>query len=469
MRALLMVATCLAASSCSTLAANRFDPARVIGVAAGFVAHELCGGVFTAGLDPGPLFSEAIAPVMGPAASLASYEIDSTNHRVIARIAGLGPAIAQWRAGAGCVMLNGPQIDRADIGLSRTSLAPPTIAGSEAVAAASPALATAIDRAFAETTFPPHRFTKAVVIVHNGKIIAERYAPGYGVDTPIHGWSMTKSVTNALLGILVRQNKINMHAPAPVRAWTAADDPRHAITPDQLLRMESGLDTGQSLTAGVSDTFNPASQMLYDEPDMGAFAEAAPLLRPPGEKWNYTNGDTQILSAIIRNQVGGDGASVREFVNRELFGPLGMEHSTLELDGAGSPVGSSMMWASPRDWARLGLLYLNDGTVGGRRILPVGWADYSARASANADWAGYGAGFWTNRDEGPGARRRKEHGMPADSYIARGSQGQYVVIVPSKNLIVVRMGYAHNALDDVDAVAHLVGEIVAMVDSGKPM
>ena len=145
-------------------------------------------------------------------------------------------------------------------------------------------------------------------------VIAERYAPGYGVDTPIIGWSATKSVTNALIGIIVRQGKLSLDGPAPIAAWADPRDPRHAITLDNLLRMNSGLDIGQSLTAGATEAFDPSAQMVFDERDMAAFAARAPLRARPGTAWNYANGNTLLLSRLIRDQTGGsvrDGARLR--------------------------------------------------------------------------------------------------------------------------------------------------------------
>ena len=222
------------------------------------------------------------------------------------------------------------------------------------------------------------------MILHDGHIVAERYAPGYDPETPQIGWSETKSVTNALIGILVRQKKLTVEAPAPVAAWRDPKDPRHAMTIDNLLRMNSGIEFGQSLHADWRSAFDPSAQMRFDMADEAAFAETAELGTAPGTRWNYTNGNTMLLARLIRDQAGGDAASVLRFAHRELFDKLGMEHVTLEFDGAGTPIGSSHMWASARDWARFGQFYLDDGVVGGERILPEGWVDYSARLTPAA-------------------------------------------------------------------------------------
>ena len=379
-----------------------------------------------------------------------------------ASFSGLAQARAIDRGPLGCLVLHGEP--PAPVALPAQVPAPPLlpdIAGPAIVEPAQPALQQALDRAFAETAAPPHRNTKAVVVVHNGRVIAERYAPGYGIDTQVIGWSATKSVTNALIGILVRQGKLSVEGPAPIAAWADPEDPRHAISIDNLLRMNSGLDIGDSLTARVSTAFDPSAYMVFGVRDMAAFAEKAPLKAAPGTEWNYTNGNTLLLSRIIRDRTGGDAASVLAFARRELFDKLGMRHVTLEFDAAGTPIGSSHMLASARDWARFGLLYLNDGVVGGERLLPPGWVDYSAAPTPGSETYGYAAGFWTNRGDGEGQRYRIARGIPADAFFARGAMGQYVIVVPSQRLVVVRLGSAFTPRDDMDVVARLVADVIA--------
>jgi CubicO group peptidase (beta-lactamase class C family) len=206
--------------------------------------------------------------------------------------------------------------------------------------------------------------------------------------------------------------------------------------------------------------FDPAARMLFVEPDMAAFAASRPLAHPPGTHWNYADPNTVLLSRIVRDLAGGSPENTRGFIQRELFDKLGMQHATFEFDASGTPIGGSHLWASARDWARLGLLYLNDGVVGGERLLPEGWVAYSATQTPGAEYVGYGAGFWTNRGGGYGASYRRDAGMPADAFMARGSHGQYVVIVPSRQLVVVRLGPAWTPRDDMDTVARLTREVI---------
>jgi CubicO group peptidase (beta-lactamase class C family) len=299
-----------------------------------------------------------------------------------------------------------------------------------------------------------------VVVVKDGRIVAERYAEGFGIDTPILGFSATKSVTSALVGILVRQGKLALDRPAPVATWQGAGDPRGAITVDHLLRHTAGLALGNSLSASLGSALEPVNRMKYVEADMAGYAESFGIETPPGSAWNYNDGNSLIVSQLIRDAVGGHAGDVLRFARTELFDPLGMHGVTLEFDAAGTPEGSTQMLAPARDWARFGMLYLNDGVAGDKRILPEGWVKYSASATPDA-WVGYGAGFWTNHGDSYGATYRIELGWPRDAFFAKGTIGQYVIVIPSERLVIVRLGVSPNWPLDADGVTRLVSDVVA--------
>jgi CubicO group peptidase (beta-lactamase class C family) len=204
--------------------------------------------------------------------------------------------------------------------------------------------------------------------------------------------------------------------------------------------------------------------MKYIENDKAAYAESMGLETTPGTSWNYHDGNTVILSKLIRDAVGGNSANVLRFARTELFDPLGMRSVTLEFDASGTPEGSSQMLAPARDWARFGQLYLNDGVVGGKRILPEGWVSYSASPTPNA-FVGYGAGFWTNLADSFGAAYRIAHGWPRDAFFAKGTIGQYVIVIPSEHLVIVRFGRSPNWPRDADGVSRLVSDVVAAIGS----
>ncbi len=442
-------------------------PDRALRVATGFTSYTLCAEVFVSGLDPEQVYAETLEPVPGIRwlGWALRYRVDVPHRQVRTTLAGAFQSRAVHRDGRGCLVVHGTE--PTDVTVPRNAVANgqasgvlvPEIAGPAVVAAADDGLRAALDRAFAEPDRPPYRWTKAVVVVHDGRVVAERYAPGYGVGTPLLGYSVTKSVINALIGVLVRQGRLSIGQPAPVPAWREPSDPRHAITIDQLLRMTSGLALGNSL--GVRHKgWDPSARMLFLERDMAGYAESVSLEAAPGSTWNYADGNTLILSRIIRDAVGGRAGDVLQFARRELFDPLGMRNVTLPFDATGTPMGSSSMLAPARDWARFGLLYLNDGVVGGQRILPEGWVRYSSSPTPGA-WIGYGAGFWTNLGSSEGADRRTRWGMPRASFFASGLLGQYVVVVPSERLVVARFGVTHGPRGDIEGASQLVANVIA--------
>ncbi|HEY4985516.1 MAG TPA: serine hydrolase [Bradyrhizobium sp.] len=437
-------------------------------VATGFVANVLCSETFVSGQDPERIFAETTAAMPGVRLITwgMDYRIDRSRKDVTVTLFGVGKSHAVYRGELGCYVDHGEPVADAVVPID-TKTQPallPEIAGPSVVEPATPLLIETLDRAFAEPNTPPSRHTRAIVVVKDGRVIAERYADGYGVDTPILGFSATKSVISALIGILVRQGKLALDAPAPVAAWQRADDPRHAITVDQLLRHTAGLALGSSLQASLGAALEPVNRMKFMATDMAAYAESTELATTPGSAWNYSDGNNIVLSHLIRNATGGDPADVMRFARRELFDPLGMHTVTLEFDGAGTPEGSSQMLAPARDWARFGLLYLNDGVVGGRRILPEGWVNYSTSLTPGG-WVGYGAGFWTNHGDSLGANYRVARGMPRDAFFAKGTIGQYVIIIPSERLVIVRLGRSPNWPPEADGVFQLVSDVIAATSS----
>jgi CubicO group peptidase (beta-lactamase class C family) len=433
-------------------------------VSTGFFANILCSETFVSGLDPERTFAETAAamPGSGLLTWATDYRVDPARRDVTVTLFGLFRSRAIYRDGVGCTLDHGTPLVEAAVPADDQPAAPllPEIAGPAIVPPATSQLATALDRAFAEPDAPPFRHTRAIVVLKDGHIIAERYAEGFGTDTPLLGFSATKSVVSALIGILVRERKLALDGPAPVAAWQRDDDPRHRITVDQLLRHTAGLALGSSLQANIGAALEPVNRMKFLEDDMAAYAESIALETAPGSVWNYHDGNYLILSHLIRNVTGGTAADVIRFAGNELFAPLGMRHVTLQFDGAGTVEGSSQMLASARDWARFGQLYLDDGVVGGKRILPEGWVKYSAAATPGA-FIGYGAGFWTNFGDSKGAIYRTTQGWPRDAFFAKGSIGQYVVVIPSAHLVIARFGRTANWPLDADGASRLVVDVVA--------
>jgi len=458
------------AIACAGLALGVARARDVPRVATGFIVDTLCSETFVSRLDPQRDLAETTdaMPGTGLLTLAMNLQIDRARRDVTVTLFGIGRSHAVYREGLGCTLEHGEGI--AAVALPPDDKQPallPEIAGKGIVPPQSEELSAALDRAFAEPAQPPHRRTRAIVVMKSGRIIAERYADGIGPETQLLGFSMTKSVMSALTGILVRQGKLKLDGPAPIAAWQNPDDPRHAITVDQLLRHTAGIALGSSLQASLGSVLEPVNTMKYAEDDMASFAERAPLATAPGTAWNYHDGNFLILAHLLRDASGGKPADALAFARRELFAPLGMHHVTLQLDGAGTIEGSGAMMASARDWARFGQLYLNDGVVGGKRILPEGWVNYSATATPNA-WVGIGAGFWTNQGDSFGAKFRIKHGWPLDAFFAKGTIGQYTIVIPSEKLVIVRLGRSPNAPPEADGVFDLVRDVVAATrEKGK--
>lgn len=298
-----------------------------------------------------------------------------------------------------------------------------------AVAPANPALEAALDDAFADGLG-----TRAVVVVKDGEILAERYAAGFTPETPQLSWSMSKSMTNLLVGRVVADEGLDIHAPGFVAAWAGADDARATITADHLLRMTAGIEWDETYDLGTTIT-----EMLYTSEDMGAFMEGLPLEHAPGDYFEYSTGSTNLLCSSLLDQIDADANLPRDL----LLAPLGLPHAQWETDGVGTPACGSYLWATPREWAAIGQFLLDDGTVDGQRLLPEGWLDEAVEPVVipGKQAPGYGSSWWLNQHGDGGL----EHpGMPDDMFWASGHDGQFLFVIPSEELVVLRMGFSPN-------------------------
>ncbi len=421
--------------------------------AAAYVAKNVASAVFISGRD----VEEVVRVDIGsPLPGLVKYEVDEDQKRVTVTSTPYGKATATaiFREGLGCTLVNGlteeelraqpvPELPGPPKGYD-DALWP---AGKRVDLSDLPdeidaeLLAEALDNAFAEpdpdrTT----RRTRAVLVAYQGQIVAERYAEGFHAQMPLLSHSMTKSMTNALVGIRVGQGKLDIRQPLGLPEWSSADDPRRAITLDHLLRMSSGLEWDEVYLDLTSDVV----QMLYGERDAAAFAFNRELEDPIDSRWYYSSGTTNIISHALRETFDGDLAAYFAFPRQALLRRLGMYHSFIEPCPDGTFVGSSFSYCTPRDWARLAMLYMNDGMWHGERILPEGWVAYSTTPTPGASRGRYGAQIWLNVGEPDEPTRREMPDVPTDAFSFNGFDGQFVVAVPSRELIVVRMGHTRN-------------------------
>jgi CubicO group peptidase (beta-lactamase class C family) len=292
--------------------------------------------------------------------------------------------------------------------------------------------------------------TRGIVVLRDGQLIGERYAEGFDAQTPQLGWSMGKSVTSLLLGRMVLQKRIAVEDKGLRSDWT---DARKEISVDELLRMTSGLTWDETYALGT-----PITQMLYAEPDMAGYAASQPLAHQPGSHQQYSSGSTNILCGVLTDLADAPDA---DLPRQQLFAPLGLTSAVWEADTTGTPVCSSYLWATPRDWATIGEFALKDGVWAGERLLPEGWMKQTTTATpvATSEEQGYAGGWWVNR-RADGSL--VDPTLPKDAYWASGHDGQRLYVVPSAGLVVARLGFSPEGESADQKTTQLVSELVAL-------
>jgi len=322
------------------------------------------------------------------------------------------------------------------------------------------ALARRIDDLFADSQSGD---TYALLIFQGGRIVAERYAPGFGKQTRFPGWSMTKTITGVMIGMLVSDGRLKLDESAPVPLWQRPGDPRGEITLRQLLQMRSGLrHTEQGEPLYSSDEV----RMLFldGRDDMAAYAEAQPLEAEPGRKFEYSSATSVILADVAAHSLSSSAeaaarrAIVNDYLHTRVFEPLGMHSAIAEFDAAGTFIGSSMVHASARDWGRLGEFLRNGGSVKGAQVLPRGWIEFMTTPSPRNH--GYGAQLWLNRAQKDGKKVLFPGSAPASLFACVGHLGQYVIVSPAQKLTLVRLGKTDS--DKRDRLRDHLADIVAL-------
>lgn len=276
--------------------------------------------------------------------------------------------------------------------------------------------------------------TRAVLVIYKDKIIAEKYDTGFNKDSKILGWSMTKSVTATLFGILQKQGKLDINKPAPVTEW--ANDERAKITLANLLNMNSGLEWEEDYTK-ICD----ATLMLFASEDMSQTQLVKPALFTPNTHWNYSSGTTNLLSGILRKQFKTH-QEYLDFWYSALIDKIGMNSMLIETDMAGNYSGSSYGWATTRDWAKFGLLYLHKGNWNGEQFFDEKWMQFVTTPTPTSDGK-YGGQFWLNAGG-------KYPSAPRNMFYCSGYQGQKIFILPSQDMVIVRMGLTDDHQFDFD-------------------
>jgi CubicO group peptidase (beta-lactamase class C family) len=434
-------ATAIALLLAAPASAQVDRPEYVRALAAGYKASFLCSDLFNAGQTEEQVAKDdlkRIYPELEPIVPGLETRIDRQARTVsVAFDDRLPPRIAAWRPHLGCAQLPigaGAEAVRllprlaANPKVERNDRLPWPDGDRKATAPAkgdSRALARSLGAAFDRRTYGQGSETTALLVVQDGRIVAERYRPDFDMHMSQRTWSVAKSLAGTVVGAAVQQGLLDPQAPAPVPEWQRAGDPRSAITTDNLLRMASGL---HSDAAG-----NRTDATYFGGSSVAENAAQWSLEAAPGTRFRYANNDILLAIRALRAKLG-DGERALAFPFESLLWKVGMTRTVPETDWQGNFILSSQVWTTARDLARLGLLYQNDGVWNGERILPPGWGAYVSRRgpAQPASGFGYGATFWTF----PAAS-----GLPADAYIAQGNRGQYLAIVPSRRIVIVRRGY----------------------------
>ena len=388
----------------------------------GYAAKNLASDVFVSGREPADV--EAL-DLHFSFIKFNHNKVDYENHTVTSRFL-WRKATALYREGYGVTLLRGKKAKERL--LAEKFPLEPQAAIPEALTPGDPALAARLEP-IAKALVDDHTYNGtpfAFVVLHEGAIVAERYRPGITEDTRLLSWSMGKSFTNALIGLMAGDGLLDIYAPMDIPQWK--DDNRRAITLNDLMQMQSGLEWNENY-GNRSDV----NIMLHQEEDMGLFALSKPLMVKPGTHWYYSSGSTNIVMRYLRGKFSSDQA-FWTYIRERLFTPLGIWNACFEPDMTGTPVGSSYLYVTARDYARFGQMFLDDGCVAGERILPEGWVDYSVTPASDSQ-GGYGAFFWLNQN-------KSCPDVPEDMFSCQGHDGQEIYIIPSKDLVVVILGYS---------------------------
>lgn len=409
-------------------------------IGTGFTARFLCTHIFVQQREPDIIFEREVKPEH-PLFSVVNYDIDYDKKTVTAK--GLGffkKSVAVYRPGLGCTLAIGKSLEELHQqaeGISSLEAKADSQGYLDGPSQASIAynpeeLDSLLDKWMSEPSADSMRNSMAILVAQNGEILSERYNKVITRETPLLGWSMTKSVTNALIGILVGQGMLDVKQESIFPEWVGE---RSKISLDHMLRMSTGLQFQE-----VYGPLKDATYMLYDSESMADYAKNKALEASPGSKWYYSSGTTNMLAQLVYSKAGGSLVKTNAFIQEQLFEPLNMSTAFIETDPSGVFVGSSYMYASARDWARFGQLYLQDGRFGNKQILPAGWVQYSTSVTEQTPKGEYGAQIWLNAGNPADSANRKWPGLPSDIYYFGGHNKQIVAIIPKHKLVVVRLG-----------------------------
>ncbi len=440
-----IIATAIIVFALAFAFASGITPTYVVnapGVATGIGAKLLCSSRYVSGLSPQQSYDDLVQY-----SSILQYldvDYDESEKTVTTSLFGLGRTTASYYPGVGCYTdfegfearananlqpmpvfnsrwPHGTRVDTIDVEMQR-----------QLSAMVSQDNGNGLD-------------TRALLVVKNGDIVAEAYAQGAGPETPLLGWSMAKSLMSVMLGNLAWRGLLDVDEAPGLEGW--AGDERADIRIRDLLTMTDGLDFSEVYEPG-----SDATSMLFTEPSASGYAIGRPALHPPGTQFNYSSGTANILSRIYFNRTGGTLASSLADYRQHIAGPLSFQHTVFEPDARGVLVGSSYFYASARDWARLGQMMLQGGVLNGKRIVSEAWVEQSTRPNSSRNQKDYGYQWWLNTGESS----PRWPDLPADAYAAQGNRQQSLMVIPSENLVIVRLGWTSGEYPANERFAQIV-------------
>lgn len=399
----------------------------------GYAAKDVCSCVFIGEQDEKTVAENELQFSL---IKYASVEVDKEQKSVTATVLGMGKKTAYFTPRNGCVILNETERKKWKSIKGRPYVVRDVpLDDQTAEFANNKKLQQAIDQHFKDAN-PKEPFgTRAVVVLKDGKLIAERYANGFNKDSKHIGWSMTKSIFNALIGIAIQEGKLK--GVDQTHLFPEWQDERKKISLKNILQMNSGLSWNEDYS-----TVSEATTMLYDKDNMVSYALNQPMEAPIGTHWEYSSGSTNLLSGILRNRMSKQGYA--DFPYKYLFDKIGAASFILETDASNNYVASSYAWANARDWAKFGQLFLAKGKVGNEQLLPSNWTAFSTEV-AQGSGGTYGAQFWL-------PTKKEYPNSPKDMYFADGFQGQRIFNIPSEGLVIVRLGLTRFDAPDYDAL-----------------
>lgn len=415
----------------------------------GYAAKNLCSCVFVAGIEEETVKSIDLGFSF---IAMADTKVDYETRSTTSNLWGLVPRKAMYRPGLGCVLVNEideeilkkqsfkPTLERVDSLESWFERVDTTdLLSDEQSARINEIIHSAFENDPDQTIN-----TRAVVVLYRGQLIGEDYAEEVSMDTRLLGWSMTKSLTGTMAGLMIADGLFTLDTKAPIDDWIGTKKER--ITYRNLLQMSSGLKFEEEYAS-----YSDANQMLWISDTMGVATVDKPLEAEPGEKWYYSSGTTNLLMMLMRGYFDNHNDYL-DYLNKKVFNRIGAYSFLIEPDGSGNFVGSSFGWATARDWARMGQLYLNEGSWGGEQVIPQSWVKFVQESPNDPEAEGrYGGQFWLNKTHPD---------MPEDAYFMNGFHGQRVIIIPSEDLVVVRLGVTYNGNFDFDG---FVNRILAVI------